>query len=330
MAATLDCQKVGLNINLSNLTTFKSADHRIQAPKDKILEVCNANTLTDEKKRIFEKFKNVIASPSQSLGFLDGPGGSGKTYLLNCILVECEKLKLNVAAVCASGIAALLLFNGTSAHLAFGIPLNVQEDSTCSWLPSDQNAQLLKKLDVIIWDEISMQHRYAVEAVDRSLKDLRKSERPFRGISVLFSGDFRQIFPIVKNGNIYDQAVACLKNSYIWRLLTQYFLTQNLRCEARSGIVSKGANDFAIWLQQLGNGALQQCDIEKVKLSHLKFQFSQSLNSLKQALTTFAYGDLDKVLSRGTRQMVMEYFECRGVVTPLNSSVHDINSLLLE
>ncbi|MBW0537276.1 hypothetical protein O181_076991 [Austropuccinia psidii MF-1] len=300
--------QVGLNIGLSNLTTFKSADHRIQAPKDKILEVCSANTLTDEQKRIFEKFKNVIASPAQSLGFLEGPGGSGKTYLLNCILLECEKLKLIVAAVCASGIAALLLLNGTTAHLAFGIRLNVQEDSTCNI-----NATPI-----------------CFRAVDCSLKDLRKSERPFGGISVLFSGDSRQILPIVKNGNIYDQAVACLKKSYVWRLLTQYSLTQNLWCEAGSGIVSKGANDFAIWLQQLGNGALQQWDIEKVKLSHLKFQFSKSLDSLKHELTTFVYGDLDKVLSRGTRQMVMECFECGGVVTPLNLSVHDINSLILE
>ncbi|MBW0471093.1 hypothetical protein O181_010808 [Austropuccinia psidii MF-1] len=93
-------QQVGLNIDLSNLNAFESSDQGIQAPK--------------------------------YLRFLDGPGGSEETFLLNCILLECEKLKLHVAAICASGIAALLLLNGTTAHSAFGIPLNVQEDSTCS------------------------------------------------------------------------------------------------------------------------------------------------------------------------------------------------------
>ena len=97
----------------------------------------------------------------------------------------------NAYAVCASGIAALLLIDGKTAHSEFAIPLIVHKDSTCNWFPKDSQAKRLEALNVIIWDEISMQHRYGIEAVDRSLRDLRRCDKPFGGISVLFSGDFR-------------------------------------------------------------------------------------------------------------------------------------------
>lgn len=45
-----------------------------------------------------------------------------------------------------------------------------------------------------------MQHRYTIEAVERTLREILGNERPFGGITVLFGGDFRQTLPVVLHG----------------------------------------------------------------------------------------------------------------------------------
>jgi hypothetical protein len=67
----------------------------------------------------------------QNIYFVDGPGGTGKTFLYNKLLakVRCEgDIALSVAS---SGIAALLLEGGRTAHSRFKIPIQLDETSTC-------------------------------------------------------------------------------------------------------------------------------------------------------------------------------------------------------
>jgi hypothetical protein len=54
--------------------------------------------------------------------------------------------------------------------------------------------------DLIIWDEALMQHRHLHEAVDQTLRDVCKPDKPFGGICVIFGGDFHQILPVIKGG----------------------------------------------------------------------------------------------------------------------------------
>jgi len=51
--------------------------------------------------------------------------------------------------------------------------------------------EVLKKTKVIIWDKVPIQHKYAIDSVDWSLRDLlKRPDAPFGGITVVFSGDF--------------------------------------------------------------------------------------------------------------------------------------------
>lgn len=52
-----------------------------------------------------------------------------------------------------------------------------------------------------------------VEAVLTTLKDIKKSSAPFRGILTVFASDFRQILPVVKDGNSTQIIEECVKNS---------------------------------------------------------------------------------------------------------------------
>lgn len=68
--------------------------------------------------------------------------------------------------------------------------------SLCSIGHTSDIAALIKQTKLIIWDEAPMQHRYAFEFLDRSLRDLMKSvdpdraSMPFGGITVVLGGDF--------------------------------------------------------------------------------------------------------------------------------------------
>ncbi|RVE53281.1 hypothetical protein evm_002114 [Chilo suppressalis] len=78
-------------------------------------------------------------------------------------------------------------------------------------------------------DECTMAHRKAVEAVDRTLRDIRQNDRPMGGITVLFCGDFRQTLTVIPRGTRAAEVRACLKSSYLWRDIQSVHLTINMR-----------------------------------------------------------------------------------------------------
>ena len=75
------------------------------------------------------------------------------------------------------------------------------EDSTCSIPAQSALAKLIKKADLIIWDEIFSCNRQNVECIERSLRDLMNSTELFGGKIVCLGGDPRQTLPVVKRGS---------------------------------------------------------------------------------------------------------------------------------
>ena len=174
-------------------------------------------------------YKSNCTISNKNLQFVDGPGGTGKTFLYNLILATIRKDNDIAIAVASSGIASLLLPGGRTAHSRFKIPINLNEDSLCQIPRQSDEAKLLQKASVIIWDEAPMMHKHAFEAFDRTMRDLMKhinpgSENyPFGNKVVLFGGDFRQILPVVLRGSRSDIVDACLNRSYLWDKTTVIF-----------------------------------------------------------------------------------------------------------
>lgn len=123
--------------------------------------------------------------------FIDGPGGCGKSFLLNTILARVRSQAQIGIAVASSGIAALLLTGGRTAHSRFNIPRDLHEDSICHISKRTQLEDLIRQARVIIWDEVVMVHKYAIEAVDRTLQDLMGNRAPFGGKLFVLAGDYR-------------------------------------------------------------------------------------------------------------------------------------------
>jgi hypothetical protein len=125
-------------------------------------------------------------------------------------------------AVASSGIAATLLIGGRTAHSLFRIPLDLDksEAPTCNISRGSAQAQLIMACKVIVWDEVTMTHKKALECVDRSLQDILQVDRPFGGKLLVMSGDFRQTLPIDRNGNRSETVDA----SVLWSKVTVFEL----------------------------------------------------------------------------------------------------------
>ncbi len=109
-------------------------------------------------------------------------------------------------AVASLGIASLLLLGDRTAHLRFKIPIDLHDASTCNITQQMKVVELVRKVDLIIWDEAPTMHRRTFETVDRTLRDLMQldnaqaTEKIFGGKIVVLGGDFRQILPVVPKG----------------------------------------------------------------------------------------------------------------------------------
>ena len=139
-------------------------------------------SLTLEQNGIYEKIIDACDNNKGGMFFVYGYGGTGKTFLyktLTCYLRSKGEIVLNVAS---SGIAALLLDGGRTAHSRFKVPINVVEDSMCTINADSPLGDLIRKTKLIIWDEAPMVHRHCFEAFDRTLKDVTDcDDKPFGG-----------------------------------------------------------------------------------------------------------------------------------------------------
>ncbi|CAL5370135.1 unnamed protein product [Camellia sinensis] len=248
----------------------------------------------------------ITSSVFESKGtifFLNGGAGTGKTFLYNTIALKCRSLGHIVVAVASSGIASLLLVGGRTAHSTFSIPLDVLENSVCGFSKQSLQAELFREAKLIIWDEVPMQHRHYVEAVDRTLRDICDCEKPFGGITVVLGGDFRQILPVITKG-VREQIVnASLRHSVLWKDLHVLSLDLNMRLNH----ANLGNAIFAKFLTEVGTNpqeiikipsTIHRCQNLKELLSAVYPQLDVADTSTPSFLTernTYTYLAADKM-----------------------------------
>ena len=112
-------------------------------------------------------------------------------------------IKKIALAMTSSGIAATLLEGGRTAQSTFKCPLKICTDdvsSICNISKQSNVGKLMKDAVCRFWDEASMSHKASVEGLYRAMRDLSNSNCPMGGCTILFSGDFRQIFPVITRG----------------------------------------------------------------------------------------------------------------------------------
>ena len=261
----------------------------------------------------------MLSEGQGGVNFLDAPGGTGKTYLLNLLLAKVRQEGDIALAVASSGIAATLLDGGKTAHSTFKLPLNIAscDMPTCNINKGTFRAELLRRCRLIVWDECTMSHKRMFEAVDRTLKDIRGSNQLMGGMLVVLAGDFRQTLPVITGGTPADELQACLKSSTLWHHVKVLQLTTNMRVHLH-GDHTAGA--FARVLLSIGNGR-QQTDADgSIMLD----------NNICTVVTTLDQL-IDSVYPRFADNMYnMDWLRERVILAPTNDSVNKINGHLLQ
>ncbi|KAK9675584.1 hypothetical protein RND81_11G017000 [Saponaria officinalis] len=278
--------------------------------------------LNKDQRVLYDKVIEVVNNNSGQVIFLYGHGGTGKTFLYSTISAKIKaegKIVLNVAS---SGIAALLLPGGRTDHSRFEIPIELFDNSTCNISQNTQLTELLRETSLIIWDEAPMDHKYAFETLDRTMKDIiglrvkEEKSKLFGGKVILLEGDFRQVFPIVSKGARQDIVQASINRSYIWNDCRVYTLSKSMRVSESNIDPQKQERNCAFnnWLLAMGDGRLEaKTEDNETEATWIKIpsEYIGSSGALDNATAVRQiYPDFDNMCYDP------EYLKQRAILTP--------------
>ncbi|GAA4300315.1 helix-turn-helix domain-containing protein [Compostibacter hankyongensis] len=179
---------------------------------------------TDPSNTLFQQAVAFVTQTGEHL-FLTGKAGTGKTTFLKYIRENCFK---KLAVVAPTGVAAINA-GGVTIHSFFQLPFGLYlPDYPGAWGNTDNKVynknqllsqlrlsaakrELIRELDLLIIDEISMVRADVLDAMDAVLRAIRRRpETPFGGIQLLYIGDLFQLPPVVK-----DTERSLMRNTYL-------------------------------------------------------------------------------------------------------------------
>lgn len=175
--------------------------------------IMDLSTLSKEQKYALDLFKrgeNV---------FLSGPGGTGKTKLIECFVQHCVQYNIKHQVCALTGCATILLpkmCNARTIHSWSGIRLCKGENAKIveNALKYKKNKSNWRSIRVLIIDEVSMMSLKVFNVLNEIAKKAQFNNNPFGGIQVVFVGDFYQLPPVGSQEDI-DSEKFCFE-SPLW------------------------------------------------------------------------------------------------------------------
>src|SRR3989344_936692 len=158
--------------------------------------------------------------------FLSGEPGSGKTHTIREYVRYLRDRGIEPAITASTGIAATHI-GGMTIHSWSGIGIKEQLSPSDVKHIAGRSAKRIKKADVLIIDEVSMLEGNVLDLVDMVCKTARSSSHPFGGMQVVLVGDFFQLPPVTREGELppkfaFDSQTWNLSNLSVCYLSEQY------------------------------------------------------------------------------------------------------------
>jgi len=169
---------------------------------------------TIERNEIFDLAYRFVTETSENI-FLTGKAGTGKTTFLKYLKENATK---NIVVAAPTGVAAINA-GGVTLHSLFQLPFhpflptkNNKDQLLGTIRYNRQRQQLLRKMELLVIDEISMVRCDVMDAIDTILKSIRRNyDTPFGGVQLLCIGDLHQLPPVAQN--------------HEWGILQEYYTT---------------------------------------------------------------------------------------------------------
>nr|XP_019069498.1 ATP-dependent DNA helicase PIF4-like [Solanum lycopersicum] len=139
-------------------TTFReAAEKRSLLRSDNNLIDCMSEAVSYQMPYSLRRlFATLLVYCNPGAFFIDGPGGTGKTFLYRALLAAVRTKGFIALATASSGVAASILPGGRTAHSRFKIPVDIDHNFTCNISKQSSLAILIRDSKLIVWDEVSM------------------------------------------------------------------------------------------------------------------------------------------------------------------------------
>ncbi len=151
-----------------------------------------------------------------------------------------------VICVISSSIATLLLLDDQTSHFRFKISLQITNETICNIIRNTHLYEFLRRMKLIIWDEMSMQHKHCFTFVHRTFTNLLQNEHTFDEIFMILNDDFAQILLVLSRDNRETIVDAIIQQCFFWSRFRSLILRQNMRM--RHEIVNQF---FANWIERM-------------------------------------------------------------------------------
>ena len=263
-------------------------------------------TVSDSHNFIFRLAEEFVNQSAQHI-FLTGKAGTGKTTFLRHIVKTTHKKAVvaaptGVAAINAGGVTLHSLF-----QLSFEpfLPNGIKKEEYTHF--SKVKLDVIQRMELLIIDEVSMLRADTLDAIDATLRRIRRSSAPFGGVQMLYIGDMFQLPPVVKNEE--------------WKLLKEYYQTSfffhaksiaqqfPLYLELKN-VYRQHDRFFVDLLNRVRNNILEQSDIDELNKRYIpNFNPPQSENYV--TLTTHNY-QADKINTDELQKLSGKLYEFKG------------------
>ena len=225
--------------------------------------------------------------------FLTGPGGTGKSFILERIRDTLTFRGKKVAITAMTGCAALLLGNKAKTLHSWASVGIAKEPATVLTAKIRQSQKLFRRwlgTDTLIVDEVSMLTPEFLEKLNKIASAVRRDPRPMGGLQVIFVGDFFQLPPVNKD----TKDTMFVFESPEWKQIVPYRVElkqivrqkdpvfQQILKEARYGRLSK---EFLQILKRRQNLPWQSLDIRPTLLFSRKAKVDHINTTNLKALT---------------------------------------------
>ncbi|KAF6514101.1 hypothetical protein HZS61_006357 [Fusarium oxysporum f. sp. conglutinans] len=266
----------------------------------------NYAVLNAEQRRIFDVIYSSLAAGG--CFFIDGRAGRGKTFLMSTL---CDYVRAEGKVVCVAGSTALsvtLYERGRTAHSTFGIPVREDSCEVVSQLsPHSARAELLRHAALLLWEELPMANKTAVQCADQLLRSIVGQDQPFGGKTFVGIGDFRQVAPVTPATTtpaaVFD---ASIRSSHLWPHFRILRLVAPLR---------NAADPFySAWLDRIGDGVAPLDTVVDLRHLHIVYSVDDAVDFLFPPA----------VLDEPTRSVR------RSFLSPFNLRVDEFNRTMLD
>ncbi|XP_016566994.2 uncharacterized protein LOC107865177 [Capsicum annuum] len=197
--------------------------------------------LNTEQRRAYTLIIDRIFSNKVGVFFIDGLGGTGKSYLYRSLLGTIRSKGFVALATASFSVVASILSGGRTVK----IPVDIDENTNCNVSKQSSLASLIRDAKLVVWGEASMAKGKIIEALDLLLKDLMDTKMLFGEKVVVLGGDFRETLHVVRNEKKEDFISQTLLYSQIWNQLEKLHLSENMRARTDPS--------FSEYLMRIGN-----------------------------------------------------------------------------